>query len=61
MYELSNEKISRNTFIYELFVLDMDTGLKHSAIVQPAKTLRLAFNPLVWRVIARSLARKSGG
>jgi hypothetical protein len=42
-------------------VLHTDTALKHSAIGQPAKTLRLAFRPLVWRVIARSLARKSDG
>lgn len=39
----------------------MDTALKKSAIEQPAKILRLAFNPLVWRVIARTLGGKSGG
>jgi len=39
----------------------MDTASKQSAIGQPAKILRLAFRPLLWRVIARSLARKSDG
>lgn len=37
----------------------MDAALKQSAIGQPANILTLAFNPLVWRVIARTLARKS--
>lgn len=39
----------------------MDAALKQSAIGQPANILTLAFNPLLWRVIARTLARKSDG